>query len=248
MIKKIVFIFLFFITISAFSQQEKLNKYKYVIVLDRFEYLKSADQYQTSSLTKFLLEKKGFEVYLSNEELPTDLKLNRCKALIAVVTDDSSMFSVKNKIELQDCNGVVLYTSEQGRSKEKDYKKAYQEAIRKAYATMEDLEYTYTPLQEEVVAETVVEVEEVLPVKKLIIKETALPKSSLAVLYSQEIDNGFQLVDTSPAVIFQILKTNVKDVFVIKDKNGIIYKNGNNWVAEYYENDTLVTKNYSIKF
>ena len=248
MIKKITFSFLFLITISAFSQELSINNYKYVIVPDRFEFLKSSDQYQTSSLTKFLLEKKGFEVFLSNETLPSDLMTNRCKALTANVIDDSSMFTVKSKIQLQDCNGKVLYTSEEGKSKEKEYKKSYQEAIRKAYATMEEFEYTFTPLQAESIVKTVVEVAEVAPVKMVATKEVALAKNNLDVLYSQVKKNGFQLVDTTPAVVFQILKTNVTDVFVIKDKNGIIYKNVNNWVAEYYENDTLVTKHYTIKF
>ncbi|MCL7763689.1 hypothetical protein MPF19_09710 [Polaribacter sp. Z014] len=248
MIKKIICSFLFLITISAFSQQEKINNYKYVIVPERFDFLKTPDQYQTSSLTKFLLKKKGFDVFLSNEKLPQDLMLNRCKALTAIVIDDSSMFTVKSKIEMQDCNGNVLYSSELGKSKEKDYKKSYQEAIRDAYDSMVDLEYNYTPLQEESIKDAGLVVEEVLAVQKMVSKEIAVPKGSLEVLYSQAKKNGFQLVDTTPAVVFQILKTNVKDVFVIKDKNGIIYKNGNNWVAEYYENEELVIKHYVIKF
>ena len=67
-------------------------------------------------------------------------------------------------------------------------------------------------------------------------------------LYAQAKSNGFQLVNTTPEVVFIILKTNIKDVFVIKGKNGIIYKNGNIWVAEYYENTKLVVKQYHIKF
>lgn len=248
MIKKIAFSFLFFITISAFSQQVNINNYKYIIVPDRFEFLNSVDQYQTSSLTKFLLKKKGFNVYLSNEKLPNDLLLNRCKALTADVVDDSSMFTVKSKIELKDCFGKVVYSSKIGKSKQKDYKKSYHEAIREAVASMEDIDYLYSPLEKEVVVETVLEVEDVLPTKEMITKVVAAPTSNLETLYSQVKNNGFQLVNTSPAVVFQILKTNVKDVFVIKDKNGIIYKNGTNWVAEYYESDTLVTKQYIIKF
>ena len=60
--------------------------------------------------------------------------------------------------------------------------------------------------------------------------------------------NGFQLVNTTPEVVFLLLKTNVKDVFVIKDKNGILYKVGDVWIAEFYENDRLTTKTYLIKF
>ncbi len=49
-------------------------------------------------------------------------------------------------------------------------------------------------------------------------------------------------------MVFLILKTNVKNVFIIHDKNGILYKLGENWVAEFYEKNQLVTKEYQIKF
>ena len=49
-------------------------------------------------------------------------------------------------------------------------------------------------------------------------------------------------------VVFVILNTNKKDVYVIKGKDGTLYKNGENWVAEYYKNDQLVKEVYQIKF
>ena len=88
MIKKITITVLFLVTFTGFSQQSNINNYKYIIVPDRLEIVKKVDQYQTSSLTKFLLAKKGFEVYLSNEKLPDDLALNRCLALTANVVDE----------------------------------------------------------------------------------------------------------------------------------------------------------------
>jgi hypothetical protein len=68
------------------------------------------------------------------------------------------------------------------------------------------------------------------------------------VLYAQTKNNGFQLVNTALEVVFLILKTNVKNVFIIHDKNGILYKCGENWIAEFYENNQLITKEYQIKF
>ncbi|KGL62826.1 hypothetical protein [Polaribacter sp. Hel1_85] len=187
-------------------------------------------------------------------------------ALTANVSDKSSMFSVKNIIELKDCFGTIIYTSKEGKSKEKDYKKAYHEAIRNAYATMGDLEYKYQPKNEIDVKEENLKTEVTLPIKKVIpveiipeVKEVAqkdevisknnkIPSSTVETLYAQEKSNGFQLVNTIPAIIFQVLKTKVKDVFIIKDKNGIMYKSDHIWVAEYYENGKLVVKNYNLKF
>jgi hypothetical protein len=261
MIKKIAFSLLLVLAMSAYSQNKEINNYKYIIVPEKFDFLKKPDQYQTSSLTKFLLEKKGFTVFLSNETLPEELLLNRCLALTASVIDDSSMFTVKSKIELKNCYDKVLYSSKEGKSREKEYKKSYHESIRNAYSSMDDLVYNYKPNTKVVINKETVKPEVVLPIKKVIpvVKQIAptekviskkqiISKSNVEVLYAQEKINGFQLVNTAPAIIFQVLKTNVNDVFIIKGKNGIIYRNENNWIAEYYENDKLVVKQFDIKF
>ena len=125
MMKKIGMSLLFLMTMSVFSQQKIISDYKYIIVLGRFDFLKTSDQYQTSSLTKFLLQKKGFTVFLSTDKFPQDLLQNRCLALTARVSDASGILTVKNKIELNDCYGRLLYSSQFGKSKGKDYKKAY---------------------------------------------------------------------------------------------------------------------------
>ena len=257
---------LFFIALLAYSQNTKINNYQYIIVADKFDYLKTSDQYQTSSLTKFLLMKKGFNVFLSTENLPKELLQNRCLALTAIVSDDSGIFTVKSKIEIKDCFGTLLYSSQFGKSKEKEYKKAYQEAIRNAYATMTDLEYNFTPIKTKPIKnellETVVtipvnkgdsvkiisEVIKVTPFKQLESVDIADSSEILETVYAQEKPYGFQLVNTTPAIVFQILKTNLDAVFILKDKNGIFYKKGKNWIAEYYSNNQIIQKEYQVKF
>ncbi|MDX8553192.1 hypothetical protein MK851_06070 [Tenacibaculum sp. 1B UA] len=246
--KKILFIALF-VTTASFAQKT-INNYKYVIVPNKFDFVKGKDKYQTSSLTKFLFNKYGFTALLENEKLPDDVVNNRCLALTGVVKDDSSLFTTKSIVELRDCYNKVVFTSQVGKSKEKDYKKAYHEAIRNAFKSVQALKYTYKPskevaaVKEEVVA-PVVSAVEVVKNKTIEVKEGNTIENTL---YAQSITNGFQLVNTKPEVVFQVLKTNVKDVFVIKDKNGILYKNGDSWFAEYYKNGTKVIKQYQIKF
>ena len=67
------------------------------------------------------------------------------------------------------------------------------------------------------------------------------------VLYAQEITNGYQLVDSSPKVVYIAMATTMKDVFIIKNSNGVIYKKEGSWVAEYYEGEKLVRKILNIK-
>ena len=67
-------------------------------------------------------------------------------------------------------------------------------------------------------------------------------------LYAQPIPNGFQLVNTTPEVVYVLLKTGVKDIFLLKDKMGIVYKSAEKWFVEFYQNEMLVTKELKVKF
>ena len=74
-------IVIFFIFKTSLAAQTDLNQYKYVSVPDRFDFMKTNDQYQISSLTQFLLNKKGFNVLESIENYPSDLASNSCLLL-----------------------------------------------------------------------------------------------------------------------------------------------------------------------
>jgi hypothetical protein len=236
--------------------------------------LNSNDQYQTSSLTKFLLQKKGFTVFKSDESLPDDLANNRCLALIGNVIDTSSLFSIKTYIVLKDCNDNEVYSSQIGKSKIKEYKKGYHESIRKAYASMSDLSYSYTPKKNEANINAAV-TNNLTPTKSTegsIVKKEVIPSFVVTapivkaptkqitsskkeennkmypVLYAQPKGNGYQLINAKPEIVFIILKTNSKDRFIIKNKNGSFTKTNDIWVAEFYEDDKFQIQKYQVKF
>ena len=256
MIKNITLAFFLLTSITLFSQTEKLNNYKYVIVPAKFDFVKITDGYSTSSLTKFLLEKKGFTVFLSNEKLPLELNTNRCLGVQATVIDNSGMFKTKSLIEFKDCNSKVVYTTGVGISKEKDYKKSYHQAIRSAFKSMSKFKYVYSIVDDNsnLVKETINTTPKVNVVtkanliNKTSVKTEPIEEKTKEILYAQPKNNGFQLVNMKPEVVFLILKTNLKDVFIIKDKNGVLYKNENTWYSEIYENNQLIKKEYLIKF
>jgi hypothetical protein len=261
----ILVLFLIMSNIFVFGQEKKVNNYKFIIVPDKFDFLNQRDKYKTSSLTKFLLKKNGFTVVLNSEQYPKDLINNPCSALNALVLDKSSMFKVKVIIELRDCSNRLLYTSEEGVSRLKEFKKGFQEAIRNAYASMGNIVYepflletirkdkkeivTVNPVLVEEVKEVKLEVE--LPVINNIEAAQISPINNIALsttLYAQPKENGFQLINLKPQVVFVILNTSVKGVFLIKDKNGLLYKKGENWIAEFYDNGKLIEKKYQVKF
>ncbi|CAI8407877.1 MAG: Uncharacterised protein [Flavobacterium sp. SCGC AAA160-P02] len=266
-----ILILSFFVSTILKGQNKSLNQKKYVIVKSSFDFLKQLDKYKTSSFTKFLFNKAGFDTYLDNEELPEDLYYNKCNALFVDVKDKSNLFFTKNFVELTDCKGNLFYTSEKGSSKLKDYERAYRESIRMAFSTIEKLDSIYDAFLLEVIQlkkeqkkqkesplVRFVTSESDKPEKSEVISKSIVPskldtfdKSDVVViplLYAQKIETGYQLVDSKPSVVFVILKTNDKGKFIIKDKNGTLVNKGDYWVAEYYKGDILIAEFYQIKF
>ena len=265
--KKIVLVlFLIASNYLSYGQEKSINNYKFIVVPDQFYFLKKKDEYKTSSLTKFLLKQNGFIVVLNSEQYPKELRDNPCNGLNALVVDKSSMFKIKVEIELRDCSNRLLYTSEEGASRLKELKKGFQEAIRNAHASMNDL--VYEPFLLETIGKDKIEIIIINPV--LVEEENDIkidvglaevnnleepaqvsPINNIALvgtLYAQPQENGYQLVNLIPKVVFVIAKTGIKNTFIIKDKNGILYKKGENWIAEFYEGNKRVVNEYSIKF
>lgn len=138
-----IFTFLCLFGLSSVFSQSNVNSYKYVIVPEQYEFQKSEDQYQINSLTKFLFRKYGFTVLSSSESYPPDLALNPCLGLKGLVKNTSGMLTVKVKVELVDCYNNSVFSTSEGKSKSKDYKKGYHEAIRSAFADIDSLNYKY---------------------------------------------------------------------------------------------------------
>lgn len=115
---------------------QDLNKYKYVQVPPKFEFLKEENQYQLNALTAFLLEKYGFKV-LYEEQVPSGTDI--CEVLKADVHNRTSIFRSRLYFTLKDCHGKDIFVSKTGTSREKDFQKSYQEALRDALTSLEGL-------------------------------------------------------------------------------------------------------------
>lgn len=122
--------------------QEQLNDYKYIIVPKQFEEFKRENQYQTSTLIKYLFTERGFDA-IYEDELPEELANNRCLGLRAKMIDGSSMFTTKASVLLENCNGQEVFTTKEGKSKEKDYKESFGEALREAFTSFDGMNYSY---------------------------------------------------------------------------------------------------------
>lgn len=246
-----------FILISLYGMAQKdINNYKYIIVPKSFEFSKSEDKFQLNSLTKFLFNKYGYEAYFTGavDDFPEDLKNNRCLALTSeVIKLKGGMFKTKLEIKLKDCYGATVMTSQIGQSWEKEYKKAYTAALRDAFKTFQNLDYKYVAKQETNAESSLVKVEgiksktvEAIKTKtnetSKEVKSEAVKIKSIATInnlsdlhYAQEIDNGYQLVNSEPRIVMILLRTAAENVFIVKGKNAIVFKEDGFWY--YSEND-----------
>ncbi|MDF4202108.1 hypothetical protein PXD56_04045 [Maribacter sp. SA7] len=144
--KTVIAILFTFIGLSSYAQTN-LDDYKYIIVPKKFDAFKNMNEHQTSTLIKFLFTGKGFTT-VYDDQLPEDLKFNRCLGVVADLQDDSSLFSTKTIINLIDCNDKIVFSTMQGISKEKKYKESYNEAIRESMRSFNGMNYTYSAKSE----------------------------------------------------------------------------------------------------
>ena len=257
MLKKTIFFVLAmaFIT-QVFAQESNLNKYKYVIVPSKFDFLKEVDKFQLNSLTKFLFNKYGLTAYMDTESLPEDAKENPCLVLNSNVLQDKSLLKTKLRLEFEDCKREIIFTSITGETREKDLKKAFHEALREAFTSIEYLNYEYAPEEsktvekEEVVVKEPKEEAKSAPKVKDVVVMGAKKEQSVQtdILYAQPINNGFQIVDTTPKVIMILLNTTKQDVFIVKDDNAVVYMEAGYWFYSKNDGTTSTTKKLNIKF
>lgn len=122
----------------------QLNDYKYIVVPKKFEAFKNENQHQTTTLIKYLFEQQGFNSTY-DDSLPEDLNNNRCLGLTTHLEDESSLFRTKVTLVLKDCQAREIFRTQEGSSKEKDFRESYSEAIRQAFQSIEMITYAYSP-------------------------------------------------------------------------------------------------------
>ena len=249
--------------VSLFSFGQGINNYQYVIVPKKFTDFKTEDKYGLNTSVKLLLQKYGFKAYFSDESF-TDDTLNRCDFLTADLINESGIMVTKVRVALKDCKGNVVFQTEIGSSREKQYALAYNQALRDAAKSFETLGYRYegkVASSEPTVEKPVVRVSEtrIESVSKpnsnekptvRVIDNKIESKPNTPFFFAQPTANGYQVVENEPKVIMRLYNTSQKNVFMA-DKNGVngtvLLKDGQ-WVFEYYNNGNLVSETINLKF
>lgn len=235
--KHTVLIFLTLFSFQSFAQS--LNDYEFVMVPTKFNFQESENEYRLNTLLKHRLVEIGFNASYTSDHVTTNFN-NRCLYLIADVLNESSIFLTKLSVVFKDCNNKIVYQSNLGTSRIKDRKDAYSEALENALKSVKALNYQFS-------GKKTAQAGEVMQQTAVISKTELINENTL---FAQAIDNGFQLIDTTPKVLLKMFRTSQSDFYIAtaEGKNGVVYKIGNEWIFEYYLNDKLVSEKLTIKF
>ena len=237
--------------------QSSINDYKYVTVPEKFDFLKSKNQHQLNDLTTFLLKKSGFKVLKTSDNRPQDLYQNKCLGLNANVIHTKGFLKTKLHLELVNCRNEIVFTSDTGSSKEKEYKKAYHEALRNAFKSVQALRYKYNGVVPEVSSTKKTQIPapsvelKTMPVP-VVVAEVQKTEVSKKLVGSKLIvtltDSGIDFIDKSSGETKYSTHATLFDaVYIIENQAGIIYKRGQNWVREYVENGKTTIEALNIQ-
>lgn len=246
----------------------QLDRYKYIVVPLQFEGFKKENQFRTSTLIKYLFTREGYNV-IYDDKIPADLASKPCSGLKVRLVDSSSLLLTRIKLALEDCYGQVVFETPEGTSKLKEFEPAYREAIEGAFDVLVGTGYSYNP--SEAPAEggpppPPTQAERLLnppPGKTEPIavaaagvaaqKTTEGEKEAEApeLWYAQPVDNGFQLVDSSPKVQMKLVKTTQENTYIAMVDDapmGMVYQKEGQWWHEYYEEGEVQLRKLRIKF
>ncbi len=233
--KKIIVLILFLIGGLSFGQT--LNNFKYALVPEKFDFLKEKNQYQLNDLTKAAMRKYGFESYFVTEILPKDI--NNENKLYVDVIENSSMIYTKLIIVLRDYTNNILFRSAEGKSKEKDFNDAYNEAFRQAIKSFEVIKHQYSEIK-------------TIDFEKPIINQN---ENSILIPYSsQKTENGYKLYHGNDGLKFLIYQTSNPNIFIAtktdsQNQTGVlIHKSDGLYSFEYYINNKLFKESINIIF
>ncbi len=143
--KNAIFTLLLLGVMSASYSQ--LNSYKYIIVPKKFDIFNEENLHHTSTLVKFLFQEEGFNV-VYDDALPEDVADKRCLGAVVDLEKESTLLTTRLTIVIKDCAGTEVYRAVQGSSREKEFRKAYHEAIRASFVSFSSMDYKYEPAEQ----------------------------------------------------------------------------------------------------
>lgn len=223
--KKVLLLSVFLFGLVATSNAQ-FNDYKYIIVPIKFSAFKNQNEHQTSTLIKYHIAKNGFNVVYDNA-LPDDVTKNRCLGLYVDFIDKSSLFTTKAFLEFKKCDGTVVFTTKEGRTKIKEFKGAYSAVIEQAASSLIGKEHAY---KEKVMPKTVTTAPTPSVKEKMEEKEAVIPakpastQESVSVVETMTEKTKASVKETAVTATKPVTNTRPPSPTIEKQAtNGILY-------------------------
>jgi hypothetical protein len=229
-----------FLCISSLAlAQGSLNDYKMALVPAKFSFQKTDNQYRINSTILAFLKQKGFEAYLSNDTaIPEGFLDYNCNKVYVNAVEESSMFKTSLKIEFKDCKNNVLFTTDFGETREKEFAKAYNEALLLTLKSFEKAKYKYSgkTYDDE-------EIEEKL-------KATDKVDVSVSNVKTEKNEISIKVFNTTTKEELVLFKTSKQDVYLCNrnGKSGVVVYKNSAWFFETIDGDKVVSEKLEIKF
>lgn len=253
----IISLVLFFQAQLSFAQT--ISAYEYVRVPESFNFLKESNQHELNALTAFLFKKYGYEA-LYKEPAPTGV--SGCDILQASVENDSGLFMTRLRVVLKNCSDEIVFTSEEGKSREKDYKMAYHAALRDAFESLEGVQLIKSHSGNLVDQVTVTKQTEKIgrePSKKQAVQDNDIPTAvksytnGTTTYRLEKNSSGYELYREGEGEKFAtLLKSNTGDHFIYTSESiqgTAIFDEDHNLIVEYVDRNSgqLLNLEYNIK-
>jgi hypothetical protein len=236
--KKVVVIIALFLSAFSFAQES----YKYVIVPKRFSIFNEDNRFNLNTLTKSFFENQGFQVYFASDILPEELAKNRCLALFVDANEEKKFLAKSVNIEIKDCYNNVLFFSEYGTSKEKEFVKAYNEAFRIALNSLKgNLKFKNNFVKTPETSKEVV-------VKEPIAKPNTI--IDVSQLRAVPTETGYNLINHTNNIVLILHSTSLENVFIASKDifKGVLIKKNSGWFFEYDFDGKVYSEKIEVKF
>jgi hypothetical protein len=83
------------------------------------------------------------------------------------------------------------------------------------------------------------------------VSDSVPPEEEAEVWYAQPIENGYQLVDSSPSIRMKLVSTAQEDTFIAMVDDapmGMVYKKDGSWWHEFYQDGKATLRKLQIRF
>ncbi|SHJ02375.1 hypothetical protein SAMN05444363_2397 [Flavobacterium terrae] len=219
------------------SSQSSLNDYNMAIIPARFDFQKEDNQYRINSTIKTFLQQKGFEVYLTSDDLPEGFMDYNCNKLVVKAIEENTTFVTKLKVEFRDCKGKLLFATDLAETREKVFAKAYNQVLLKTLSTFSKANYRYsgkTYFDEEADEK---------------IKNRDVENVSVEVVKKEINESYVRVLNKTNQKELLLYRTSNPNVFlsIYSGSNGIVVSKENNWFFEYIDGDKTASEKLDIK-